>query len=85
MILEKAKEVFKALDASLAERSKINVAAYIFRAKNFYDMVDKVETVIATEEKEEPLQIEDIKARYGYDDPEVIEGDFSEVDLPSEE
>ena len=84
-ILARGKEVLKAVDAALAEKSKINAVAYIFRAKNFYEMTDRTETVLAMEEKEEPLQIEDIKARYGYDDDsEVIDGEFTEIDLPEE-
>lgn len=82
-ILARAKEVLKALDAALAEKSQINVAAYIFRAKNYYDMVDKVETVISPMEEEEPIAIDDIQARYGLTD--YIDGEFSEVDTESEE
>lgn len=82
-ILARAKEVLKALDAALAEKSQINVAAYIFRAKNYYDMVDKVETVISPAEEEEPIAIDDIQARYGLTD--YIEGEFSEVDTDGEE
>ena len=78
-ILERAKEILKALDAALAEKSQINTVAYIFRAKNFYDMVDKVEHVVATEEPEEHIDIADIQARYALDDS-VIDSDYSEVD-----
>jgi hypothetical protein len=82
-ILARAKEVLKALDAALAEKSQINVAAYIFRAKNYYDMVDKVETVISPAEEEEPIAIDDIQKRYGLTD--YIDGEFSEVDTEGEE
>lgn len=82
-ILARAKEVLKALDAALAEKSQINVAAYIFRAKNYYDMVDKVETVISPAEEEEPIAIDDIQARYGLTD--YIDGEFNEVDTDGEE
>ena len=82
-ILARAKEVLKALDAALAEKSQINVAAYIFRAKNYYDMVDKVETVISPAEEEEPIAIDDIQKRYGLTD--YIDGEFSEVDTDGEE
>lgn len=82
-ILARAKEVLKALDAALAEKSQINVAAYIFRAKNYYDMVDKVETVISPAEEEEPIAIDDIQARYGLTD--YIDGELEEVDTEGEE
>lgn len=82
-ILERAKEILKALDAALAEKSQINTVAYIFRAKNFYDMVDKVEHVVATEEPEEQIDIADIQARYALDDS-VIDSDYSEVDTVEE-
>lgn len=42
----KARDIIQAYDADLLMRGKINVAGYIFRAKNYYGMVDKIEHTI---------------------------------------
>lgn len=45
-IVKKAKEILAALDAELVSKGKIPQVTYIFRAKNFFGMVDKQEYVL---------------------------------------
>ena len=45
-IIKKAKEILAALDAELVSKGKIPQVTYIFRAKNFFGMVDKQEYVL---------------------------------------
>ena len=42
-MIKKAKQILAALDAELAASGKIDRVVYIFRAKNFFGMVDKKE------------------------------------------
>jgi hypothetical protein len=45
-MIKKAKEISAALDAELVSKGKIPQITYIFRAKNFFGMVDKQEYVL---------------------------------------
>lgn len=45
-IIKKAKQILAAIDAELAQQSKIQPVVYMFRAKNFYDMRDQQEMVV---------------------------------------
>lgn len=45
-MVKKAKSILAAIDAELAATNKMNVAAYIFRAKNFYGMKDQAEVTV---------------------------------------
>ncbi|MDO4945444.1 MAG: hypothetical protein Q4E74_09635 [Ruminococcus sp.] len=45
-IIKKAKQFLSAFDADLLLKNKLNPVAYIFRAKNYYDMSDKQEVVV---------------------------------------
>lgn len=45
-MIKKAKEISAALDAELVSKGKIPQTTYIFRAKNFFGMVDKQEYVL---------------------------------------
>lgn len=64
MLLQKAKNLVQAFDAKLVMSGKLNFLAYCFRAKNYYDMVDKKEHVITPNSDSEQYSIEEIKARY---------------------
>ena len=45
-MIKKAKEILAAIDAELVSRGKIPQVTYIFRAKNFFGLVDKQEYVL---------------------------------------
>lgn len=45
-IIQKAKTYLASFDSELVMENKVNPTTYIFRAKNYYDMQDKVEHVL---------------------------------------
>ena len=45
-MIKKAKEILAAMDAELVSKGKIPQITYIFRAKNFFGLVDKQEYVL---------------------------------------
>lgn len=47
-ILQKAREILATTDGELALQSKIQPVVYLFRSKNFYGMVDKVDHVVTS-------------------------------------
>lgn len=47
LIVAQIKETFAAIDAELVQRCKIPVVSYIFRSKNFYNMRDEQQVVVA--------------------------------------
>ena len=62
--LKKAKSYIAAFDAELLMENKVNPVAYIFRAKNYYGMVDKQEHIITPSQPlGEELTQEDIQKR----------------------
>ena len=64
MICKKAMDLMHQIDAVLTESGKLNTVAYIFRSKNYYDMVDKQEiTVSPPENSTAPLSPEEIARR----------------------
>lgn len=46
-MIKQAKQILAALDAELVQHNKIPQVTYIFRAKNFYDMRDQTDVVVA--------------------------------------
>lgn len=48
-LIKKAKEIMASYDAEMAMDGEINPIIYIFRAKNYFGMVDRVEHVANTE------------------------------------
>lgn len=46
-MIQRAKDILSAIDAELVSTGKIPQVVYIFRAKNFYDMRDQQDVVIA--------------------------------------
>lgn len=90
-VVKKAKKIIQAYDADLLAKGKINVAGYIFRAKNYYGMVDKVEHAVTTSSPLDDIKsLEDISSRIpdsfidadyvDLDEVEVEEGKFFEVE-----
>lgn len=64
-ILLRTKQAIQNFDAKMVMAGKSNVVAYIFRAKNYYGMVDKVENVItAKSDDSDNYNEEDIASRY---------------------
>lgn len=64
-IMKKAKDFLKAFDAKLVVSGKLNFLAYCFRAKNYYDMVDKKEHIVTPNVQNAfDYSAEDIKRRY---------------------
>lgn len=64
MIVKKALNLMHQIDAVLTESGKLNTVAYIFRSKNYYNMVDKQEiTVSPSENSTVPLSPEEIAKR----------------------
>ena len=64
VIVKKAMEIMHQIDAVLTESGKLNTVAYIFRSKNYYNMVDKQEiTVSPSENSTVPLSPEEIAKR----------------------
>lgn len=77
-MIKKAKAILAAVDAELAATNKMNVAAYIFRAKNFYGMKDQAEvTVTHTSETPDKTPAELAEKYIG---STVIDVDFTAVD-----
>lgn len=63
-IIKKAMSLMHNVDAVLTEAGKLNTVAYIFRSKNYYNMVDKQEITIAPNENTTtPLSPEEIAKR----------------------
>ena len=63
-IIKKAMDLMHNVDAVLTESGKLNTVAYIFRSKNYYNMVDKQEiTVSPSENSTIPLSPEEIAKR----------------------
>lgn len=46
-ILDMGKQVIQAIDSELVQNGKIGEKSYMFRSKNFYDMKDKTDIVVA--------------------------------------
>lgn len=64
-IVKRAYEILHNIDTVLAEMNKTNTVAYIFRAKNYYGMVDKQEITVSANENDGTMsrdQIEEIAA-----------------------
>ena len=59
-IIKRAKEILAALDAELVSNNKIPQVTYIFRAKNFYQMADKTEVVLAPGTPYEKGEVTDV-------------------------
>ena len=78
-IILRAKDMLATMDADLLLEGKVNPVAYIFRAKNFYGMKDKVDYNIETEGGVKAEQsVESLAKRYKdvpFDDVEVIDVD----------
>lgn len=48
LMVKKAKQFLSSFDADMLIKNKLNPVAYIFRAKNYYGMVDKTDVAIGT-------------------------------------
>lgn len=81
-LIKKAKDFCAIYDAELAMDGKINPIIYIFRAKNFFGMVDRVEHVANTDNSLGQLKDHnEIAGRIlGNVGGEVIEVDFTDED-----
>jgi hypothetical protein len=64
-MIKKAKEILAGIDAKLVSQGKIPQITYIFRAKNFFGMVDKQEHILTPNQKQDTdYNAEDIRSRY---------------------
>ncbi len=81
-LIKKAKEFCAIYDAELAIDGKINPIIYIFRAKNFFGMVDRVEHVATTDNLLGELKDQsEIAGRIMGNIPvQAVEVDFTEED-----
>lgn len=59
-MIKRAKEILAAIDAELVSNNKIPQVTYIFRAKNFYQMADKTEVVLAPGVAYEKGEVSDV-------------------------
>lgn len=77
-ILKRAREFIKTFDAKLVLTGEMNPIVYFFRAKNYYNMVDKQEiTVSATDNRIAEMSDDDI-AKWYIDDGKTVEQTFPE-------
>lgn len=60
-IVQKAYEILHSIDAVMAEMNKTNTVSYIFRAKNYYGMVDKQEITVAGQADDKTMSVEQIE------------------------
>lgn len=75
-ILQKCNLIIQAYDTDLLMRNKINVAGYIFRAKNYYEMVDKVEHSISINDPLDDVQsLDDLISMFP---KEVIDAEYED-------
>ena len=72
-MIKKAKEILAGIDAKLVSQGKIPQITYIFRAKNFFGMVDKQEHVIAPVINSVDYDTDSIRQRYAIDSPDSID------------
>lgn len=81
-VIKKAKDMISTLEAELARDGEINSTVYIFRAKNYYGMVDKQEVqVSASSSVNEPMNADAIinnVPQLKDKNVEVINGEISE-------
>jgi len=60
-IIRNAKDFIATMEAELARDGEINSTVYIFRAKNYFGMVDKQEVVVTPNaQMEAPMNAEEI-------------------------
>lgn len=62
-MIKKAKEILAGIDAKLVSQGKIPQITYIFRAKNFFGMVDKQEHILTPNNLLEPTTTPEDMAR----------------------
>lgn len=76
-IIKNAKELIAACEGQLALSGDINVTAYVFRGKNYFDMVDKKEVVVTpTTNMGEQMNVEDIVNNIpGIDEGSVVKSE----------
>lgn len=64
-IIKRAKEIIKSLDAKMVLQGNIDIAAYCFRAKNYYGMRDQQDVIITPgNQLEQTATAEEIAAKY---------------------
>lgn len=64
-IIKRGKEIIQALDAKMVLQGNIDIAAYCFRAKNYYGMRDQQDVIITPgNQLEQTATAEEIAAKY---------------------
>ncbi|GHV47049.1 hypothetical protein FACS189499_03770 [Clostridia bacterium] len=64
-MIKKAKEILAGIDADLVQSGKIPQITYIFRAKNFFGMVDKQDvTITPNQQQDSDFDVNEIRQRY---------------------
>lgn len=71
LCIEKARDFLMAFDAKLVVTGKVNFLTYCFRAKNFYGLTDRKETVqIAQDAAYQGLTEEELSTKYALSAPD---------------
>lgn len=81
VLVRRAKEFIAEMDAQLVAQNKLPQGAYVFRAKNYYGMVDKTEVQVNTS-LAETINEDELKQeiRATVLDDEYIDAEFEEID-----
>ena len=61
VLVKRAYEILHSIDSVMAALNKTNTVAYIFRAKNYYGMVDKQEITVAGQTDDKTMSVEQIE------------------------